>query len=129
MGRSLEPLSEEDILRLKSYHWPGNVRELQNVIERAVITSREGRLNLDSAFPKPVKDAAVGNVTLPSPTKQILTMQQIEQLERENLILALEATGWRVSGEKGAARLLGINASTLSSRLKALGIMRLGQNA
>lgn len=43
-------------------------------------------------------------------------------LERDNIILALEATGWKVAGETGAAQLLGMNPSTLSSRMKALGI-------
>ncbi|MGD8445536.1 MAG: sigma 54-interacting transcriptional regulator, partial [Desulfobacterales bacterium] len=52
MGRTIMPLSQQDIHRLKSYPWPGNVRELQNVIERAVITAREGRLNLDRALPE-----------------------------------------------------------------------------
>src|SRR5262249_19532587 len=46
MGRRVEPLSEDDVARLRSYAWPGNIRELQNVIERAVITSADGRLGL-----------------------------------------------------------------------------------
>ncbi|MDH4195599.1 MAG: hypothetical protein OEV70_15785 [Nitrospirota bacterium] len=45
-------------------------------------------------------------------------------MERQNIRFALEQTGWKVSGEKGAAQLLGMNASTLASRMKALGISR-----
>ena len=51
-------------------------------------------------------------------------MQDLEALERVNLLRALEASDWRVAGEKGAARLLGMNPSTLNSRMKALGIRR-----
>ena len=51
MGRHLEPLSDSSIHRLKAYSWPGNVRELQNVVERAVITSQGGLLDLDAALP------------------------------------------------------------------------------
>jgi hypothetical protein len=47
---------------------------------------------------------------------------ELEEIEHANLLLALETTGWRVSGENGAARLLDINPSTLTSRIKALGI-------
>jgi transcriptional regulator with GAF, ATPase, and Fis domain len=51
-------------------------------------------------------------------------MEEFQEFERDNLIRALEEAGWRVSGEKGAAKRLGMNPSTLSSRIKALGIER-----
>jgi len=125
MGRTLEPLSEECIRRLRAYSWPGNVRELENVIERAIITSRGSQISLDRALP----EAAKGEVTEakalpPEVNKTIRTVQEIQELERANLIRALESAGWRVAGENGAAKLLGINSSTLSSRMKALGISR-----
>jgi transcriptional regulator with GAF, ATPase, and Fis domain len=125
MGRAIEPLSDRDIRRLKSYNWPGNVRELQNVVERAVITSQGGRLNLDRALPEIDKDISTTTTALAEEqTERIRTVREIEELERQNLIRALEETNWRVSGENGAARLLGMNSSTLSSRMKALGIKR-----
>ncbi len=125
MGRTIEPLSDRDIKRLKSYNWPGNVRELQNVVERAVITSQGGRLNLDRALPEIDKDISTTTTALAEEqTERIRTIHEIEELERQNLIRALEATNWRVSGKNGAARLLGMNSSTLSSRMKALGIKR-----
>jgi PAS domain S-box-containing protein len=125
MGRSIEPISQECIRRLTSYRWPGNVRELQNVVERAVITSRDGRLNLDRALPETAAGAAPKvTVSIDETTQHVLTLQELQELERENLIRALEATEWRVSGENGAARLLRMNSSTLTSRMKALGIDR-----
>jgi transcriptional regulator with GAF, ATPase, and Fis domain len=128
IGRKIEPLSEDCKRRLRAYAWPGNVRELQNVIERAVITSRDGRLNLDRALPDAGGEAtcetkpAVQDVQEIS--KRILQIRELERLERENIMLALESAGGRVAGKDGAAELLGMNPSTLNSRIKALGIQR-----
>jgi PAS domain S-box-containing protein len=125
MGIDISPLSDADIVRLKSYDWPGNIRELHNVIERAVITSRDGRLNLDRALPElsgeDVRSSGQINDLEPA---RIRTAKEIQEMERLNIILALESTKWRVSGEKGAAALLGIPSTTLSSRIKALGVKR-----
>ncbi|MFQ5935898.1 MAG: sigma 54-interacting transcriptional regulator [Acidiferrobacterales bacterium] len=126
MGRTIEPLSQECIRRLRAYGWPGNVRELANVIERGVITSRNGELNLDRALPETANDVPSGEAVSPAEemTEQIHTAQQLHELERENLLRALETAGWRVAGENGAAQLLGMNPSTLSSRMKAFRIKR-----
>ena len=123
MGRTLAPLSEESIQRLTSYGWPGNVRELENVIERAVITAKEGRIDLDRALPETSEVRASGESSADGDVG-IRTAQQLHELERQNLIRALETSGWRVAGDRGAARLLGMNASTLSSKMKVLGIHR-----
>ena len=126
MGCAVEPLSPDCIRRLKAYSWPGNVRELENVIERAVITAQEGCLNLDRALPESAGAVVSREATkLPDETdRQIRTVKELQALERDNLILALESTRWRVSGKNGAAHLLGMNPSTLNSRMKALGINR-----
>jgi transcriptional regulator with GAF, ATPase, and Fis domain len=124
MGRSIEPLSTDCLRRLKAYSWPGNVRELQNVIERAVITSRDGRLNLDRALPESGKVTATGAQSSEDTERRVRTAKELEALERTNLIAALETTAWRVAGENGAAQLLGMKPTTLSSRMKALGIER-----
>ena len=124
MGRAIESLSEDCNRRLKSYGWPGNVRELQNVIERAVITSRDGRLNLDRALPESGRIAATEAVSSEKTAQRVRTAKELEALERTNLIVALETTSWRVAGENGAAQLLGMKPTTLSSRMKALGIER-----
>ena len=124
MGRSIESLSEDCLRRLQAYSWPGNVRELQNVIERAVITSRDGRLNLDRALPETAREISAETTVSAETPKRVRTAKELEELERTNLIAALEATGWRVAGETGAAQLLGMKPTTLSSRIKALGIER-----
>lgn len=123
MGKKVMPLNAECIHRLKAYPWPGNIRELQNVMERAVITSVHGNLNLDRALPDPPLDAdrAVERGLV---DRRVRTAKEIVQLEIENLLRAMETTGWRIAGKGGAAQLLGLKPSTLTSRMKALGIQR-----
>jgi len=123
-GRTAPELTADCRARLLRYDWPGNVRELHNVIERAWITSPDGkRLDLERAIP----DAPAS--TRPAPPARaddarIRTASEMQDFERENLVRALEAAGWKVSGAGGAAELLGLNPNTLSSRMKALGIER-----
>lgn len=125
MGKPVRPFTRECLARLKSYPWPGNVRELQNVIERAVITAIDGIPNLEKALPEgEKKDWSGSGSSLIQTPKRIKTMEELQVLEKENILHALEATGWRVAGENGAAQLLGMNPSTLSSRIRALGITR-----
>ena len=57
-------------------------------------------------------------------TIRVLTAREVEEFERSNIIRALESCGWRIAGESGAARLLGIPPTTLSSRMKVLEIRR-----
>ncbi len=121
IGRPLGTLAFEDGQRLQQYSWPGNVRELQNVIERAVITAVEGRLNLDRALPE-VGSVSVSPGNSPASAAVIRTQQELEELERSNLVRALDASNGRIAGEGGAAALLGMNPSTLRSRMKALGV-------
>jgi PAS domain S-box-containing protein len=128
LGRKIELLSEDCKRRLKAYAWPGNVRELQNVIERAVITSRDERLNLDRALPEvraeAFREPRSVEETIQVASESILQLRDLQQLERKNILRALESTAWRVAGKDGAAALLGMNPSTLNSRIRALGIQR-----
>ena len=124
MGRTIAPMTAEYARRLKCYSWPGNVRELQNVIERAVITATDGQLNLDRALPEAPPTLSSFDSTREPERGAIRTAKELEDLERGNIIRALEVANWKVSGEKGAAALLGMNASTLSSRMKALKIQK-----
>jgi PAS domain S-box-containing protein len=125
MGRTVALLSPDALRRLTAYHWPGNVRELQNVIERAVITAQNGQLNLDRALPDAEEKHSSPHETLKQePPTCIRTLQELQNLERQNILLALEQSDWKVSGEQGAAKLLGMNPSTLASRMKTLGISR-----
>lgn len=122
LRRRVEPLSPDESRRLKSYGWPGNVRELQNVIERAIITMTNGRLNLSRALPETAPAAAAGEVRIGDAEEHVFTNSEFQQLERTNIVRALQKTGWRVAGAKGAACLLGMKPSTLNSRIKALRI-------
>jgi PAS domain S-box-containing protein len=128
LGRSIEPLSDAHKRRLKAYTWPGNVRELQNVIERAVITSRDGRLNLERALPEtasePLPDTRMSEAVAREVSERVLQIRELQQLERKNILRALESADWRVAGKDGAAALLGMNPSTLNSRIRAFKITR-----
>jgi DNA-binding NtrC family response regulator len=122
-GIGIEPLSDEDVRRLESYSWPGNIRELQNVIERGVITSSNGRLNLERALPAS-KDNTVSGPDIPTSGDgtHVLSDRELKELERKNIVRALEKTGWKVAGKDGAAAILGIPTSTLNSKIKSFGI-------
>jgi PAS domain S-box-containing protein len=124
MGRRMDPLHPDDLLRLQDYGWPGNVRELQNVIERAIILSRGRTANLPQALPlSPEQDS--GELTKAAGTQpHILTVSELQDLERTNIRRALLECGGKISGENGAAARLGLAPSTLSSRMKALGVQR-----
>jgi len=125
MGRTVASLTEDGRRRLLAYDWPGNVRELANVIERAVITSRDGRLDLERAIPESSLPPAPASVS--GAPEVIRTAQELGELERQNLLRALDAAGWRVAGPQGAAARLGMKPSTLASRIKALGLERPAQ--
>jgi formate hydrogenlyase transcriptional activator len=112
MGKNVGPLNADVLERLTAYTWPGNVRELQNVIERAVILSPNGRFDLGDFVAAPAGG---------SPTRQA---RNLEDVERQHIVAVLEETGWRVSGERGAARILGLKRTTLEARMKKLGILR-----
>lgn len=113
-------LRERDVETLKAYHWPGNVRELENVIERQVITA-DGRLDLD-LLGQDSAPLAPATSTPPARhfSEDLLTEQDLRELEKKNLLRALQISGGRVFGEDGAAALLGVKPTTLTSRLKKL---------
>jgi PAS domain S-box-containing protein len=123
MGKRLAPIEPSQIALLRSHSWPGNVRELQNVIERAIILASDSRIQLERALAG-VLPATPPASAAPADTNPILTATQLQEFERENILRALRAADWKISGENGAARLLGIPHTTLGSRMKALGIRR-----
>lgn len=122
-GRKLKveglTLSEGDVQKLCAYDWPGNVRELQNVIERAAILARNGRLFI--ALPEGGRSAAASPAPVPL-SGAILTEAGRRERDRASILAALASAGGRVSGPNGAAAILGIPATTLASRIKTLGI-------
>ncbi len=128
MGRRVEPLGPADRATLTAYQWPGNVRELQNVIERALILSPGPRVDVAAAMPDDRAARPPGPSTpaaLPvSRDDAVLDAEEMRAFERENIFRALEASGWRIAGAGGAAERLGLPPSTLTSRMRALGLER-----
>src|SRR5262245_28633170 len=116
MGKRIAAIGEPVLRRLMAYSWPGNVRELQNVIERAVILSTHDRLVLDDTF-------AVSSAVSAAPAGSTAA-HTLEEIERDHILAVLKSVGWRVSGERGAARILGLKRTTLEARMSRLGISR-----
>jgi len=112
IGKQIDTVSPKVMERLQVYHWPGNVRELENIIERAVIVSPGKRLEVGDWLPQKNTPPGISELTT------------LEDAEKAHILKALEFTNWRVSGAKGAARILGLNPQTLISRMKKLGISR-----
>lgn len=112
LGKRIETIAEKTMAALQVYPWPGNLRELENIIERAVIISQGPELEFGEWLPKPGRSPCAA----PIPT--------LEELEREHILKTLELTGWRVSGDRGAAKLLGLKPTTLEARMKKLGIQK-----
>jgi transcriptional regulator with GAF, ATPase, and Fis domain len=118
LGLEAPTLTQADAARLQQYEWPGNIRELKNVIERAVILSKGLRLRLDIAL----ADVSAGATSAPDVPEVILTDRECRARERANVMKALQRADGRIYGQGGAAELLGINPTTLASRLRALKI-------
>jgi len=115
-------LTQADIQRLQAYDWPGNVRELENLLERAVIISRNNQLRLE--LPD-AETAPAGHVALRTESPgELMTENEKRQRDREMIIQALKASGGKVFGPDGAAELLGIKPTTLASRIKRWGIKK-----
>ena len=118
------------IVKLQSYDWPGNVRELQNVIERAIIISRSGVLRFDlppDTSPQSPPARKQSKVETDQDV-EVIPEDEMRRRERENLLNALRQSGWKIYGVGGAAELLGVNPTTLSSRIKKLGLTKSGSD-
>jgi transcriptional regulator with GAF, ATPase, and Fis domain len=111
LGKSVKVVPTSVMNTLKNHSWPGNVRELENVIERAVISSSGPKLRLAEELKPPRQD-------FPSPLKTM------EAVEFDHIVRVLELTNWKVSGENGAAEILGLKRGTLRARMQKLGIRK-----
>jgi transcriptional regulator with GAF, ATPase, and Fis domain len=136
VGKRLDGVSRGTMQRLQEYPWPGNIRELENVLERAVILATGSTLEVaPDLLPAPAKTGPTEERLQPetpselpvAPTAQRATGQPLlplEAVERDYIVTVLRHTNWVITGPRGAATVLGLNASTLRSRIKKLGISR-----
>lgn len=114
-------MSLTQVAVLQQYAWPGNIRELQNVIERQTIVSRDGRVSFHEVLaPNGPSSGPVSSIAQcqPEPTAD----KDWERQMKLNAISVLKRTAGKVSGEGGAAQLLGLKPTTLASRLKKWGV-------
>lgn len=113
IGKKITSVPAKVLDSLRAYDWPGNIRELENIIERALILSRNGVLEYGEWIP--LQNAATMGKAKPA---------ALNDVEKQHIIDVLKKTNWKVSGEKGAAKILGLNPTTLEARMKKLGIKR-----
>jgi transcriptional regulator with GAF, ATPase, and Fis domain len=136
VGKRLEGVSRPTMQRLQEYPWPGNIRELENVLERAVILATGPTLEVApdllpaKALTRPAEERAqpegAGNVpvTAAAPPAAGQPRPNLEAVERDYIVTVLRETNWVLTGPRGAAKVLGLHANTLRSRMKKLGITR-----
>ncbi len=126
-GRKPLKLTRSQVDAMLQYDWPGNVRELKNVIERAVILSNGKTLRLDLSLPEASPRTESDTAHDSSPAGDgVLTEKQMKALQKKNMLAALRRTNWRISGQRGAAELLGVRPTTLADRMRACGIKKPG---
>ena len=112
LNKNIQGINKRSLAKLSAYHWPGNIRELQNILEREVILSTSELLNIQQNFPK--------NKQVNKSFKKTLA-----DVEKAHIIEILTDYHWRIGGDNGAAKALGMPDSTLRSRMKKLNIKRL----
>jgi transcriptional regulator with GAF, ATPase, and Fis domain len=122
----LPQFTKGNMIELKAYDWPGNVRELQNVIERAVITSRSGKLafHLTQESKGNGRQGKAERRRASDAEKPVLTEEEMKQRDRDNLLNALNQSGWKITGDGGAAEILEMKPTTLHSKIKKLGLQK-----
>jgi formate hydrogenlyase transcriptional activator len=152
IGKQLDGVSKRTMQQLQEYPWPGNIRELENVLERAIILAAGPMLDIAPDLlptPAPVSSSEARPAPTPSGgdspasegsmkrsdleskpsrgTTQLIAGQPLAPLdavERNYIATVLQHTRWVITGPRGAAKILGLNPSTLRSRIKKLGITR-----
>ena len=111
IGKKITNIPKKVIDQLMNYDYPGNIRELENIVERALIISSGNTLELGDWLPKKAANTKTKTVDL-------------NTVEKNHIIEVLNRTNWKVSGERGAAKILGLKPTTLEARMKKLGIAR-----
>src|SRR5688572_29443315 len=126
LGKTIDAIPQDTMVKLRDYPWPGNVRELRNVIERAVIITRGSKLrlidDLDSqALELNLHEQIAAHSAF---AESVATGETLEQTEYNVILRTLKNVHWKVEGPGGAAELLNIHPSTLRSKMRKLGIER-----
>lgn len=117
VGKNITAVSSATLKKLQDYSWPGNVRELANVIERGVINAQGQVLHVVDRFEQ-------------APTPQLNgASRTLDEIEKEYITRILADTAWKVEGPNGAAKILGLNPSTLRTRMVKLGIQKSAHNS
>lgn len=111
LNKNIIAISKRSLNQLMRYHWPGNIRELQNILEREVILSTSTTLQIQQKFDK--SSSVTHSVNQP-----------LSEIEKAYILEVLNSCHWRIGGEGGAAKILGLADSTLRSRMKKLHIQR-----
>jgi formate hydrogenlyase transcriptional activator len=119
MGKQVDSIPSETMAAFQWHSWPGNIRELQNLVERAVILSRDGLL------PNPLHKEQT-ELMIPSRhrTRTFHSSMTLEDADRTLILETLEQAGWIVGGPRGAAAKLGLKRTTLLAKMRRLGISR-----
>ncbi len=118
MGKQVDSIPPETMAAFQRYSWPGNIRELQNLVERAVIISRDGVL------PNPLQKRQTSPIILSSNAQSSPSSMTLEDSDRALIVETLEQAGWIVGGPRGAAAKLGLKRTTLLAKMRRLGIFR-----
>ena len=111
LNKNIKGINKRSLTKLESYYWPGNIRELQNILEREVILSTSELLNVQQDFSKSHRIGGAIN-------------KPLAEIEKAYIIEVLNNCQWRIGGDRGAAKILGMPDSTLRSRMKKLEISR-----
>jgi formate hydrogenlyase transcriptional activator len=119
MGKQVDSIPPETMAAFQWYYWPGNIRELQNLVERAVILSRDGVL------PNPLhKTQTEPMIPILHRPRTLQSSMTLEDSDRALIVETLEQASWIVGGLRGAAAKLGLKRTTLLAKMRRLGISR-----
>jgi formate hydrogenlyase transcriptional activator len=119
MGKQVDNIPPETMAAFQSYDWPGNIRELQNLVERAVILSR------DCVLQNPLRKSQIERV-IPGlyHTRNFYSSKTLGASDRALVLETLEQARWVVGGPHGAAAKLGLKRTTLLAVMQRLDISR-----
>ncbi len=118
LGKNIESITPDMIVRLRQMNWPGNIRELEGYLQRALIAATGPVLDYIEA------DTADDQLVSMADLQSLPVDGKLDAVQREHIVRRLELCNWVIGGKNGAASSLGMPASTLRSKMKRLGITR-----